>query len=176
MFHNFRNVGVAPLVALVLGLVAWSAALAQQVKSTYQPGIDFSKYRTYQWVETRPHPDPKVDAEIKRSIDSQLTAKGLTRTENKADLTLDYHVAMSQEEQWSTFRYNEIDTLNQTLVTVYGGTLGVDIRDSARNQVVWEGLATKAVDPGNSFETKKKILDKAVKQLLKGFPPKPVAR
>jgi hypothetical protein len=36
--------------ALVLALVACSVTYAQDVRTNYMPGTDFSKYHTYAWV------------------------------------------------------------------------------------------------------------------------------
>ena len=47
------------------------------------PGTDFTKYHTYKWItiEGAKHPNQIVDAQIKTAIDSQLAAKGLTKTD-----------------------------------------------------------------------------------------------
>jgi hypothetical protein len=37
--------------ALVLALVACSLIYAQDVRTNYMPGTDFSKYHTYAWVD-----------------------------------------------------------------------------------------------------------------------------
>ena len=157
------------VIALVF-LVS-SVARGQDAKSSFLPGIDFSKYHSYQWVTQRPHPNPNVDAEIKESIDSQLTAKGLSKTDKKPDLTVDYRVAMSQREQWSSFGHMEIESRSPHTVTVYFGTLGIDITDPTLNRIVWTGIVSKAIDPKNSAVNKEKNLDKAVQKLLRDFPP-----
>ena len=36
--------------AMVLALVACSVTFAQDVRTNYMPGTDFSKYHTYAWV------------------------------------------------------------------------------------------------------------------------------
>jgi len=113
-----------------------------------------------------------MDAKIREAIDAELAMKGLTKTGSKPDLTLDYHVAISQKEQWTSFRYNELDTQSPQQITVYGGTLGIDIKDPALNQVVWNGVITKALDPNSSKGTMARNLGAAVKNLLKGYPPK----
>ena len=77
---------------------------AQTVRTSYQPGLDFSKFHTYRWVEIKGmHPDPNVDAQIKQSIDSQLAKKGLTKTNDEADLYVDYQVAISKAQRWQTY-------------------------------------------------------------------------
>jgi len=77
-----------------------------QVSTNAMPGTNFSKYHTYKWVpiEGGAHPNQIIDQEIKQSVDSQMTAKGFTKTENdNADLYLGYQVAVDQEKQWNAF-------------------------------------------------------------------------
>src|ERR1700757_1498877 len=85
------------ILALALALVATGTLTAQDVKSNFMPGTDFSKYHTYKWVsiEGNSHPNQIVDAEIKQSVDSQLATKGLTKTDgDKADLFVGYQTAV----------------------------------------------------------------------------------
>ena len=72
--------------ALVLALVACSVTYAQDVRTNYMPGTDFSKYHTYAWVDevqgvpaVGGHPDQILDAQVKQAIDSQMAGKGLTK-------------------------------------------------------------------------------------------------
>ena len=83
--------------ALVLALVACSVTYAQDVRTNYMPGTDFSKFHTYAWVNdvqgvpaVGGHPDQILDAQVKEAIDSQMVAKGFTKVEDgsKADLLL----------------------------------------------------------------------------------------
>jgi hypothetical protein len=42
-----------------------------------------------------------MDAEIKQAVDSQLTAKGMAKTDSdKADLYVGYQTAVHQQQQW----------------------------------------------------------------------------
>ena len=69
-------------LALVTGLlIIWSmSASAQDIKYNFLQGTDFSKYKTYKWVQVPgvQYPNSIVDDQIKRAIDSQLSLKGLT--------------------------------------------------------------------------------------------------
>src|SRR5580704_3381477 len=92
--------------ALVLALVACALTPAQDVSTNSMPGTDFSKYHTYKWVtiEGATQPNQILDAQIKQSIDSQLAAKGLTKTDgDKADLLIGYQVSIDQEKQWNAY-------------------------------------------------------------------------
>jgi opacity protein-like surface antigen len=92
------------LILMVLCCLVASAAYAQDVTYNFMPGTDFSKYHTYKWVtiEGGAHPNQIVDAEIKQSVDSQLSAKGFTKTDSdKADMYVGYQIAVDQEKQWN---------------------------------------------------------------------------
>jgi len=163
---------------LTLALMACVVATGQDVKTNSMPGTDFSKYHTYKWVniEGAGHPDQIVDAEIKQSVDSQLASKGLTKTEENADLYVGYQVAVDQEKQWNAYgmgggiRWGGIETATSSTIDV--GTLVLDMYDPARKQLVWSGHATKTIDPKSSQEKNEKNLNKAMEKLLKTFPPK----
>jgi hypothetical protein len=101
--------------ALVLALVACSVTFAQDVRTNYMPGTDFSKYHAYAWVYevqgvpgVGGHPDQILDTQVKQAIDAQMAAKGLTKVEDgsKADLLLAYQLAIDQEKQINGFGDN----------------------------------------------------------------------
>jgi len=98
--------------ALVLALVAGSVTYAQDVRTNYMPGTDFSKYHTYAWVNevsgvplVGGQPDQILDAEVKDAVDSQMGAKGFTKVadHDKADLLIGYQLAINQEKQMNGF-------------------------------------------------------------------------
>ena len=136
------------------------------------PDVDFSKYRTYQWVATKQYPNETMEAEIKRLIDSQLTARGLTKIDNNADLQVGYRVAVSKAERWEKVFRADSGDLTPKLVTVTRGTLGIDVSDRAMIQPGWTGRATKAIDPTNTAEQRPQNLEKAINALMKRFPMK----
>src|SRR4029077_18241611 len=98
--QNRKMLSSALVVALLL--VTAGTLAAQDVRYNFMPGADFSKYRTYNWVNIGgAHPDQIMDAEIKQAVDSQLAAKGMTKTDSdKADLYIGYQTAVHQETQW----------------------------------------------------------------------------
>ncbi len=101
--------------ALVLALVACSVTFAQDVRTNYMPGTDFSKYHTYAWVDevqgvpaVGGHPDQILDTQVKQAIDSQMAGKGFTKAVDggKADLLLGCQLAIDQEKQINGFGDN----------------------------------------------------------------------
>lgn len=167
------------VMGLVLAMVACSVALAQDVTTNSMPGTDFTKYHTYKWVtvEGATYPNQILDAQIKQSIDGQLAAKGLTKTDgDKADLLVGYQVSIDQEKQWNAYGMGGMRwgggmaTAQQS--TISTGMLVLDMYDPSTKQLVWTGRVTKTLDPGANQQKKQKNLDKAMQKLLKNFPPK----
>ena len=166
-------------LTLAAVLVTCMVVAAQDVRTNYMPGTNFAKYKTYKWVsiEGGGHPNQIVDAQIKQSIDSQLAAKGLTKTDDeKADLYVAYQISVDKEKQWNAYgmgggvRVGGMCTATSSTINV--GTLVLDMYDPAQKQLVWTGNATKTIDPSKSQEKNQKNLDKAMQKLLKTFPPK----
>jgi Domain of unknown function (DUF4136) len=162
-----------------LGSVLCCVMHAQTVRTSYQPGLDFSTFHTYRWVEVRGvHPDPDVDAYIKQSIDSQLAKKKLTKTDGEADLYVDYQVSISKATTWQTYEdWSSAALLDGRIpmrkeVTIDVGTLILDMYDSTAKKLVWSGRANKMIDPNSSREERKKSIDKAAQKLLSNYPPK----
>jgi Domain of unknown function (DUF4136) len=180
MLRESRNRLAKIGIGLVLALLACSMVQAQDVTTNSMPGTDFSKYHTYKWVTVQgaTYPNQIVDAQIKQSIDNQLAAKGLTKTDNdKADLYIGYQVSVDQERQWNAYgmggglRWGGGMASAQSS-TIGIGTLVLDMYDPTTKQLVWTGRATKTLDPGANQQKKQKNLDNAMKKLLKNFPPK----
>jgi hypothetical protein len=168
--------------ALALGCLLCGVTLAQEITTTtsHAPGIDFSKYHTYRWVEVKgQHPDSTLDAEIKQTVDSQLLTKGLTKTNDAtADLGVDYQTAISQKQEWQSYEdWTQTGLPGQNMtqhrqLIIDVGTLVIDMYDTAGKLLVWRGKAEKAIDVHSSQEERQKNLHNAAKQLLKSFPPK----
>lgn len=174
-FRELRKTLCPALACLLCGV-----ALAQKVRTSYTPGINFSKYHTYRWVEIKgQHPDPTVDAQIKQSIDSQLAEKGLTKTTGEtADLAVDYQTAMTQTHEWQSYEdWTQTGLPGQNMtqhreVTIDIGTLVIDIYDTSAKQLVWTGHAHKTLDQTSTQKARQKNIDSAAKKLLRDFPPK----
>lgn len=165
------------MFVVFLLLVVGSLA-AQDVTTNSMPGTDFTKFHTYKWVaiEGATYPNQILDQEIKNSIDSQLSAKGLTKTDGeKADLYVGYQTAIDQQKQWNAFGMGRgfgggMGTATSSTIDI--GTLVLDMYDPSTKQLVWTGRATKTLDPSKNQEKNLQNLNKAMVKLLKNYPPK----
>lgn len=169
-------------IALVMGLALLGSGVmtAQDIKTNYMPGTDFSKYHTYKWVaiNNAEQVDPIVVQQIRDAIDTQLAAKGMTKTDaDTADMYVGIQTSIQQQQQWNAYgtgggwRFGG-GMASATSSTIQIGTLGVDFYDPATKQLVWRGSATKTLNPSKNAQTNLNRVNQAVAKLLKTFPPK----
>ena len=160
---------------------------AQKIRYNFMPGTDFSKYKTYRWVkvEKGSYPNQLLDDQIMRSIDAQLSQKGLRRVDDNADLAAVYQVALNQEKEWYSYStggdywgwggwggWGGMSTTTGQTSTITIGTLNLDFYDIGTRKQIWRGEATKTLDPPKDPAKLQKRIDKAMAKLLKNFPPK----
>ena len=169
-------------LAVLMGFILFicGAAMAQDVSYNFAQGTDFSKFKTYKWVNIpgAEAPNQLLDQQIKQSIDSQLAAKGFVKTDaDTADLYVGYQVSISQQQQWNAYGMGGMGwrmgggMATATSSTIQIGTLGFDVYDQSGKQLIWRGSATKTLNPPKDPEKKQRNLDNAVAKLLKNFPP-----
>ena len=193
MWQKSRNWTANFGPALVLALVACSVTYAQDVRTNYMPGTDFSKYHNYAWIDevqgvpsVGGRPDQILDAQVKQAIDSQMAAKGFTKVPEagKADLLLGYQLKIDQEKQingfgdsWGGFGGggpwggNSFGSFSAATSTNYIGTFVVGMYDPAVKKLVWIGAAQHAIEPSKKQEKNQQRLNKGAPKLLKDFPP-----
>jgi hypothetical protein len=170
------------LTTLTALMCLGAAAFAQNVQFDYDRSTNFSRYKTYNWIDyKRVDPgDQLLDRDIKRAVDAQLAAKGLVRVESGGDLVVGYQAGISQEKEFDSiggggwgpwggpFGWGNSRVTTSTIDT---GKLTVGLFDPAGNQLVWRGAASKTLslsgDPDKNYRT----LEKAVAKLFKKYPP-----
>jgi hypothetical protein len=118
------------------------------------------------------------------STTREMQAAGLTRSESNPDLLINFVVSTRETLQTrpsssasmhhSRGRYNtwsgwSASTSTTEVVQRTEGTLAVDIVDRARNQLVWEGAASKRVT-NTTRENQDQVLDDAIADIFTQFP------
>jgi hypothetical protein len=91
--------------------------MAQDVRYNFAAAQDFSKFRTYKWVQIAGSDklNQLAEQQLQAAVDAQLNTKGLSKTDNdSADLLIGYQAAIGQEKQYTSF--------NNDWGTVRGGT------------------------------------------------------
>lgn len=176
----------------VLGLLlAASSALAQDVRYNFDKNTDFTKLKTYKWVilKDAPTANDLVTKQIRNAVDAELATKGLTKVDDdSANLFIGYQAGVGQEKEFTSFSSDwgygggwyrggwygpggGMSTTTGSTSTIYVGQLALDMYDSANRDLVWRGVASKTLDPKAKPEKQEKNLAKAIKKLLKNYPP-----
>lgn len=165
-----------------LGLALLSAAAqAQNVTYDYDKGTDFSKIKTYAWTRGLELQDDLNHRRIVAAVDSQLSAKGLTKVQpgSMADVYVAYGAEFDRNLQVNGsssdfggpfMRANR--TGSARVDEIVTGTLVVGMVDANSKTVVWRASATKDLDTNANPEKKEKNLNKAVKKMFEHYPPK----
>jgi hypothetical protein len=198
MWQTSRNWIANVVPALVLALVTCSVTYAQDIRTNYMPGTDFSKYHTYAWVDevqgvpgVGGRPDQILDTQVKQAIDAQMAGKGLTKVADggKPDLLLGYQLAIDREKQINGFGDGwgggfggwgpwggGLNSFSATTSTINIGTFVVGMYDPAAKKLVWIGAAQHAIEPSKKQEKNQQRLNKGAQKLLKDFPPVPARK
>jgi hypothetical protein len=165
------------LAFIVMGLA--TSGFAQKIKIGYDKSADFSKYKTYTWAKPEtPVTRPLLYENLVGTIDDDLKAKGLQRTEKDGDLTLiaaggigfGYNLPATpymDRANWS----GVTDPAILTAPLVAEGTLVLEFIDRGANKMIWRGRATENLDPEQKEKSLTRI-EKTIVKLLKGYPPK----
>jgi Domain of unknown function (DUF4136) len=155
-------------------------ASAQEVHYNFDTTVDFSKYKTYKWVQVQgaTYPDQLTDNNIKQAVDAQLAQKGLTlKSDDPVDVEIAYQTATDQEKEITGYgggmgwRFGGGMGM-ATTSTINIGTLVVDVYDPKQKKLVWRGSGTETVNPSKDPQKNQERLQKAVAKLLKNYPPK----
>ncbi len=176
-------------VLSIVTLLLAASSVAQDVRYNFDKNADFSKFKTYKWVPIKDADKVSdlVDKQIKDAVDAELATKGLTKVEgDDANLYIGYQPAVGQEKQFTSYStgygygpgwgggwYGGMGTTTTSgsTSTIYKGQLDLDMYDSAGHAIVWRGVVSKTIDPKAKPEKQQKNLAKAVKKLLKNYPP-----
>jgi hypothetical protein len=181
----------ALLITMVAFLLAAGAALGQDVRYNFDKSADFSKFKTYKWVTIKDAPkvNDLTEKQIIAAVDAELATKGLTKvSDDSANLFIGYQAGVGQEKQFTSFSSDwgygggwyrggwyggggGMSTTSGQTSTIYIGQLAVDMYDPANHDLVWRGVASKTINPKAKPEKQEKNMAKAVKKLLKNYPP-----
>ena len=182
-------------------LLAASAAACTSAKVgyDYDPGANFSAYRTYEWIADKQEAtgdkrvdNSQVDIRIRTAIGAQLRQKGyMTSTNKQPDFYVAYHLGLKDLSTDTSTQYfsegmagkpftqsADTRTLGKPQSTVteieahITGSLLVDIIDAATKKLVWRGTAAGEVDPGLTSEERDERMRTIIREMFAHFPPK----
>ena len=187
-------IGLVMAVAVAAGTGTVTAA---DLTVDFDMKFMFAGLRTWRWhpdgagdvkLAVSRDDDPKavqatVDPIIVPAVERELTANGLVRGDGDTDFFLHYYalvtVGESRQVQGqflpavANWGVPPVLLGNSTSLEIYPvGTLVIDVTAVATKQVVWRGVARKKLDVNRSGPQRRTEIEKAVRKLLKKFPPK----
>ena len=170
----------------VFGLAASAAGCLalMPVSSHVEHGLDFARYRTYDWApadalpltDVRLRENPFFADDMHGAIDTELNNRGMVRaTAERADLLVHYHAAVNERLEVATrpgrFRDCAGDDCRAEVTRYEAGTLVVDLVDASTHRLVWRGWAEHRLDDvlDDPTEVKRRVRS-GVRRMFATFP------
>ncbi len=170
--------------AVLTSSLAAGCATAANVSSHVERGIDFSRYRTFDWgpADALPTGDPRLDRDpnfkdqLQGAVEMTLGARGIQLAAGGAtpDLRIHYHANVSERLDVAAadrrMGYCQGDAC-QTVTAHEASTIVLDVVDTKTNRVVWRGWAQEPLEPllGNR-DTMTSHIRSAVTRMLAQMP------
>ena len=190
---------LATLLAGILLVAVLSSCTASRTAVDYDPGVDFTDYRTYQWgapeaVGLAGPEDPRVSPvareRMRLAIDQALLARGLVR-ESPPDFLVTLRTGLHDRQYVDTWgpwgpdpvwwrrghRHRPFGPFGYdpffgrtTVRTVTEGTVALDMFDAETRQPIWHGHASRVVGRDDIHPAD---VERMVSAVLADFPPGP---
>jgi hypothetical protein len=171
------------LAILAVVACAISPVAAQKAHVDFDHASDFSHYQTYRWAAP-PNADflnQIMQLRVIGFVEEALAAKRLRRVETGGDLLVNFGMDVRQEKVYTTFAdttgfgwgwgWGPGTTMATTTAQVITlGTLTVDLVDSHRNRLVFQGVSTAPISSKPAHTTKR--LAKSVNEIFEKYPPR----
>jgi hypothetical protein len=155
-------------------LLALSACASYQVSQDYDPAYDFTKLKTYDWI---PNPEVTAQAEliekhIRKAMEEQLAEKGYTISSDNPDFYVAMHLGSEKRTSIQSWGYGYGYWNAGVDVYQYDeGTLAFDFVDGKQKSLFYRSVVKAEVKHDIKFEERQRRINKAVKKVLKYFPP-----
>jgi hypothetical protein len=146
-------------------LLSVDAQARPTISTDAVPGVNFSAYRTYSWVNTAPPGgmNPVLYQRIMADFDSALASHGYQKAD-QGDLALGLTLGAQNKtdvESWGRFGL-------QTSVYQYTeGQMSLDAFDAKTKQALWHGQITETFNPAKPNQA---AIDSAISKLMQKFP------
>ena len=170
-------------VLLLLLVIVINSCSSVRVAADYDKDVNFNDYKTFAFYKTGIDKAEINDLDkrrILRAIETELIAKGFTKSENP-DLLVSIFTKSRQKVNiynngyygygygwhWSPFywghsNYNNISTTTE-------GTLYVDLIDASKKELVWQGMGTGYLT--QKMEKKEARFKEFVTKIMEKYPP-----
>lgn len=179
---------VITLMAAVVLMGLLSGCSTKSVVYDFSETADFTQFQTFQYKSseaTLERNNSLVHTRIVEAIRREMTASGLTETDNDPDVYVSYYGDTNETVRlnttymgysgWSSrhrhYRGSSMTmvTSTTTATTITTGTLLIDIWDAREPALVWRGEVSSSLsgDPARDADR----INNGVAAVLKNFPP-----
>ncbi len=171
-------------IPLLVLLVIMSSCTSVRVATDYDKNANFSNYKTFAFFKTGIDKAEISDLDkrrILRAIESELLAKGFTKSENP-DLLISLFTKSNQRVDvynnywgygawgWGGYGPGWGWGWNQPNVsTSTEGTLYIDLIDANKKELVWQGMGTGYLS--RNMDKKEERIKEFVAEIMKKYPP-----
>ena len=164
-------------------LVATVNCSRMKVKQEYNDGFDFSRLKTFSWLEQPEKPfeyltNPianrqQLDKQIKEAVNRELERRGYLRTFENPDFSVTYQLGVQDKIYSHDQSYRTDYRTDKSVQFSYKeGTLVLDLLDAKTGALLWRGSASRIVAQGEpDLEDTHEKITMAVKRMLESFPP-----
>ncbi len=168
---------------LIAGISLLLTGCAMTTSYDYDKTVDFSQYKTFSIYKEGINSLKINDIDknrIVRAIEEQLTAKGLTETEEgdlKVNVLASSQKVVNVDNTGGPYWVGPLGwgyggwPNSTTVYTTREGKLTIHLVDSKKNVLVWEGIAD-GLDVSSGSD-KESLINKAVQKIFTYYPPKP---
>ena len=182
--------------AVAIVLIAQSGGAAVKARSDFDKEFDFTKVRTWAWnrseagrvlVARTPQDDPediqrRVEPIVMAAVSTEFPKRGLTLALGEPDVQVTYYVLLTLGSsaqtlgqflppvtQWGVPPFRPQTT---SLEVIEQGSLVLDLRARANDQIVWRGIGSAQIKLGLPQEKRVALINEAVREIAKRYPPK----
>lgn len=170
------------IAAITIGFITGCSSVS--VTNDYNPGIDFSSYKSFDLYngiikDSQLESAPLVKKRVLEAIVNEMQKKGLVRDESGSADVIIYAQAGTTEKMnvtdygygyggwWGPNPYGRnIDVSYYTQ-----GSLVIDFVDNSKDELVWRGIGTAALQDRGTPEERQAFIDDAVARILDQYPP-----
>lgn len=170
------------MLAAVILILTTSAVFGQKVTVDVDAAANFSTYKTFGWSAGAVARNPLIGQLIINAVESELTARGLTRNDANPDIKVAVVAAAGMDIQavgptwnvnygvWGGY------TNPAALMNVTTGTLLVDLVDVKTERSVLRGVAKETLtrsasaDVAADARSVEKLIKKSVSKMFKKYP------
>ncbi|PKW29554.1 DUF4136 domain-containing protein [Flavobacterium lindanitolerans] len=167
----------------LLFLFALASCSSVHVATDYDKNVDFANYKSFAFFKSGIDKVEISDLDKRRilnAIDAELTAKGITKSENP-DLLVNIFTKSRQQVDvnqfnagwgygwgwgWNPWMWGGRST---TVSTTTEGTLYIDLIDARKKELIWQGEGVGVLT--QNINKKDERIKEFVKKILEKYPP-----